>query len=258
MLEEQGLKCWDDKRDMQSLKDVEVMDSCKAFIIVGQCDDRTYQRIVFNRMKEIRGKEHRLVFLICTGDADGQGRSFGRYHVDWQGEGVFRYDEPIGDDLPDGIDADRFCTFVRDTVKKEIDAAVLKPKYDVFISKNSDDQAFADSVVQFLEASGLSVFESKKDLPRIGDTDYSRAIFSALENSKNIIVICSENENGNSSKWVYEEWSWFINEIRSKRCAGQVITIRKGILPGSLDPQLRKYESFDSESYQERILSYLK
>lgn len=130
-------------------------------------------------------------------------------------------------------------------------------KYDVFISKNSADQVLADSVVVFFERSGLTVFESNKDLPFLGDADYSRAIFNALDNSKNVVIICSANENGSKSKWVYEEWSWFINEIRSKRRIGQVMTIRKGIQVEQLDPQLRKYESFDYDSYKSRILPYL-
>ena len=129
-------------------------------------------------------------------------------------------------------------------------------KYDVFISKNSNDQELADSVVRFLEEAGLSVFESKKDLPRLGDADYSRAIFNALDNAKNIVIICSSNENGACSKWVYEEWSWFINEIRSKRRDGQIMTIRRGIAIDKIDAQLRKYESFEYDVYQSRILPY--
>lgn len=129
-------------------------------------------------------------------------------------------------------------------------------KYDIFISKNSADQDFADSVVGFLEGAGLKVFESNKDLPYLKDADYSKAIFSALENSENIIVICSVNENGSNSRWVYEEWSWFINEIRSKRRNGQIMTIRRGIAIDKLDAQLRKYESFEYDVYQSRILPY--
>lgn len=129
-------------------------------------------------------------------------------------------------------------------------------KYDVFISKNSADQEFTDSVVQFLESAGLKVFESKKDLPFLKDADYSKAIFNALENSENIIVICSPNENGSNSRWVYDEWSWFINEIRSNRRNGQIMTIRKGIAISKLNAQLRKYESFEHDAYQSRILPY--
>ena len=130
--------------------------------------------------------------------------------------------------------------------------------YDVFISKNSADQVLADSLASFLESSGLTVFESNKDLPNLGDGDYSRAIFNALDNSRSIVIICSSNENGSTSQWVYDEWSTFINEIRSKRRIGQVITIRKGIQVGQLDPQLRKYESFEYDSYKSKILPYLR
>lgn len=131
-------------------------------------------------------------------------------------------------------------------------------QYDVFISKNSSDQVLADSIANFLESSGLTVFESNKDLPHLGDADYSRAIFNALDNSKSIVIICSSHENGSTSKWVYDEWSWFINEIRSKRRIGQLMTIRKEILVEQLDPQLRKYESFEYDSYKSRILPYLR
>lgn len=130
-------------------------------------------------------------------------------------------------------------------------------KYDVFISKNSADQAIANAIVRFLESSGLSVFESNKDLPLLGDSDYSKAIFEALDNSKNIIIVCSPHENGSNSRWVYDEWSTFINEIRSMRRTGQVLTIRNGIGIEQLDPQLRKYESFEFNSFESRILPYL-
>lgn len=129
-------------------------------------------------------------------------------------------------------------------------------KYDVFLSKNSADQALADSVLSFLDAAGIKVFESSRDLPNLRDSDYSKAIFDALENSETIIIICTPNENGNKSGWVYEEWSTFINEVRSKRREGRIMTIRKGIPIKDLDPQLRKYESFEFDTYQTRILPY--
>lgn len=129
-------------------------------------------------------------------------------------------------------------------------------KYDVFLSKNSADQDLADAVLSFLDAAGIKVFESSRNLPNLRDSDYSKAIFDALDNSETLIIICTQNENGNKSGWVYDEWSTFINEVRSKRREGRIMTIRKGIPIKDLDPQLRKYESFEYESYQSRILPY--
>lgn len=131
-------------------------------------------------------------------------------------------------------------------------------EYDVFISKNSEDQDLANSLVSFLESKGLCVFESSRSLPKLGLSDYQRVIFEALDKSASVLVICSENENGNTSGWVRGEWSWFLNENLSGRRTGQIMTVRKGIEIKDIDIQLRMYESFDFDKDLSRMVEYVK
>ena len=117
--------------------------------------------------------------------------------------------------------------------------------YDVFISKNTDDLNAATVVTDHLKKAGLSVFESEESLSNIGDSNYSNAIDQALERSRNLLVICSENENGEKSQWVKHEWSSFRTEIFNNRKKGNIIVILlEGIQLGSIAYGLRSYQSF--------------
>lgn len=100
--------------------------------------------------------------------------------------------------------------------------------FDVFISKNIKDSKYSDSILKFLSEHGISAFDSSQIDSR-GDADYALQIDSAIEESKNMLVICSKNELGTgcngSSRWVYYEWSTFRNEVLSSRKNGNLITV---------------------------------
>lgn len=137
-------------------------------------------------------------------------------------------------------------------------------KNDVFLSKNTKDYKEAEQLLNFLENAGLDVFESRKSLPKLGLADYAKAIDDALEQSENLIVLCSLNElgtgEGDSSSWVYYEWTSFRNELLSKRKKGNLITILcDGVDVKMLPLGLRKYEAFQLTNIEEsEILSYFK
>lgn len=137
-------------------------------------------------------------------------------------------------------------------------------KYDVFLSKNTKDYKEAKQLLIFLENAGLDVFESRKSLPKLGLADYAKAIDDALEQSENLIVLCSLNElatgEGDSSSWVYYEWTSFRNEILSKRKKGNLITVLcDGVDVKMLPLGLRKYEAFQLTNIEKsEILSYFK
>lgn len=128
--------------------------------------------------------------------------------------------------------------------------------YDVFISKNTKDLDIAKRIEEVLESHGLRVFESSKELKNFGGADYAQIIDNALENSNNLIVICSDQElgsgvNGDSS-WVYYEWSSFRNELLSKRKNGNIVVILSGDANiSSIAYGLRKFEAIPVEDIDE-------
>lgn len=137
-------------------------------------------------------------------------------------------------------------------------------KYDVFLSKNTKDYKEAELLFNFLENAGLVVFESRRSLPKLGLADYAKAIDDALEQSDNLIVLCSLNESGtgegDSSSWVYYEWTSFRNELLSKRKRGNLITVLcDGVDVKMLPLGLRKYEAFQLTNIEKsEILGYFK
>ena len=128
-------------------------------------------------------------------------------------------------------------------------------QYDIFISCKSEDYEIAEKVYSFLKDNGFSVFLSSKELRRMAQADYMDAISVALDTAYSMIVISTKKEYL-TSKWVKFEWSTFLNEILSGRKTGQIMTLADNIKVHEFPIQLRKYESFTLENYED-ILPYL-
>lgn len=128
-------------------------------------------------------------------------------------------------------------------------------EYDIFISCKSEDYEIAEKVYSFLKGNGFSVFLSSKELRRMAQADYMDAISVALDTAYSMIVISTKKEYL-TSKWVKFEWSTFLNEILSGRKTGQIMTLADNIKVHEFPIQLRKYESFTLENYED-ILPYL-
>jgi hypothetical protein len=130
--------------------------------------------------------------------------------------------------------------------------------YDAFISHFSLDAALARIVYDYLTLNGKRVFLSEVSLQALGKADYMKAIDTALEQSKHLVLIGSSVANITSS-WVEAEWRVFISEMRSGRKIGNFITIVPCALePSSLPIALRYYEVIPmSKGYRARILKYI-
>jgi hypothetical protein len=114
--------------------------------------------------------------------------------------------------------------------------------FDVFISKKSEDFPLAKEVFEFLCSRELRVFLSEESLPQMGSADYMKAIDSALEQAKHLVVVGSRVENLLAG-WVEAEWRVFVNEKRSGRKTGNVVTVVSGgLTPERLPMSLRYYE----------------
>jgi hypothetical protein len=128
----------------------------------------------------------------------------------------------------------------------------------IFISARSDDYKYAEQIYSYLKAQGLPVFFSQESLPELASSDYRKQIDDALDKAQHMIVVTSSRANVESS-WVEAEWGLFINEKRSGRKLGNLITVvAGGLRPGDLPASLRYYEviPFQRESLP-KILRYV-
>ncbi len=128
----------------------------------------------------------------------------------------------------------------------------------VFISSKSADYKYAEIIYFYLVKNNVPVFFSQESLPEIGNADYRKEIDKNLDNAYHMIVVTSSKENV-MSNWVEAEWGFFINEKRSGKKAGNIITVIVGSLqPKDLPPSLRYYEVINwDESNLEKILRYV-
>jgi hypothetical protein len=128
----------------------------------------------------------------------------------------------------------------------------------VFLSARSEDYGYAEEVHRFLTESGVRAFFSHVSLPELGSSDYRREIDQALDDAHHMVVITSSRDNV-LSQWVEAEWGFFINEKRSGRKPGNLITMVVGSMDISdLPPSLRYYEVINyAPEVFEKLLRYV-
>lgn len=140
--------------------------------------------------------------------------------------------------------------------KDQKDTSIIKNvQYDVFISCKSDDYHFARKVYQHLKGQNYKVFLADAELRKKGDAEYGKIIDEALDSATHMIIIASKPEYINSS-YVQSEWRTFIEEKRTGRKTGNIVTITKKLQISSLPIGLRQFESFDFKYYSD-ICAYL-
>lgn len=116
------------------------------------------------------------------------------------------------------------------------------PVFDVFISHKSKDFEYAKRLYDFLLKRRISAFLSEVCLPKLGSADYMKGIDEALDRCQHMVLIATSVEHILSS-WVEAEWRVFINEKRSGRKRGNIVTVVVGITDiASLPISLRYYE----------------
>ena len=136
-------------------------------------------------------------------------------------------------------------------------------KYDVFISCKSEDYNIGRQVYEFLtnyRGLSISVFMADKELRKRGNTDYGRVIDEALDSSTHLIIVSSNADylKEETSSYVYEEWHTFVEEIRSGRKKGNIMTIFTNDVDLKDVPiALRNRQSFPFTEYSS-IVHYLK
>jgi hypothetical protein len=144
------------------------------------------------------------------------------------------------------------------------DASIPRPpgvaaEFSVFLSASSADYDAASHVYRALTEHGISVFFSPMSLPLLCNSDYRKEIDRALDKADHLLVVATEPQNV-LSPWVEAEWGLFINEKRSGRKQGNILTILMSESPiDRLPPSLRYYEVVDwsQPNARPRILKYL-
>jgi hypothetical protein len=102
--------------------------------------------------------------------------------------------------------------------------------YDVFLSFNSQDENTARNIFDFLSTHRLRVFFSRVSIPHLAEADYIDAIHTALDKARHMVVV-SSSSIGFTKGWVRAEWSIFLNEVRSGRKTGNLVTVIVGSIP---------------------------
>jgi len=140
----------------------------------------------------------------------------------------------------------------------KIASPVLTQEGKVFISVKSEDFPYAQQVYDFLLGQGIDVFFCRESLQTLGRSDYRHEIDQALEETDHMVVVTSRPENVRS-EWVEAEWGIFINEKRSGRKKGNLVTMTAGNMqPSDLPPSLRYYEVIPlNESGMQLLLKYM-
>jgi flagellar motor switch protein FliN len=129
----------------------------------------------------------------------------------------------------------------------------------VFISAKSQDYDIARKVYKLLTDHKINTFFSDETLKQLGNSDYRNEIDNNLDAAEHMIVVTTSGEHVRS-KWVEAEWGFFVNEKRSGRKNGNLITVISGdIRIDQLPPSLRYYEVISMyDSWEDRLLGYVK
>ena len=127
-------------------------------------------------------------------------------------------------------------------------------KYDIFISCKSEDYPFARKVYQYLREHNYHVFLADTELRKKGNAEYGEIIDDALDSAIHMVIIATKTEYIQST-YVKSEWRTFIEEKRSGRKMGNIITLIEFNI-SELPISLRHFQSFNINSYHQ-ITDYL-
>ncbi|MEL7423148.1 MAG: toll/interleukin-1 receptor domain-containing protein [Bacteroidota bacterium] len=129
-------------------------------------------------------------------------------------------DKEVNDELTDALlqYIDQFFAVVDNQEQKGED---LEPKYDVFLSYSSKDQAEADKLYGDLISAGLKTFYAKETLQTDVGYSFIESIEKGILNSENFVILCTKNTF--ASQWVRAEYEAFLNEKHMQNHGGRMI-----------------------------------
>lgn len=120
-------------------------------------------------------------------------------------------------------------------------------QYDVFISCKSEDYPFAIKVYQYLREHNYNVFLADTELRKKGNAEYGEIIDEALDSATHMVIVATKPEYIMSA-YVKSEWRTFIEEKRSGRKMGNIVTLIEFTI-SELPISLRHFQSFNLNSF---------
>jgi TIR domain len=97
-------------------------------------------------------------------------------------------------------------------------------KVDLFISRKSKDAGYTKKLYDFFKGQGLEVFESDHMLIQEGESDYPKAIRTALNSTKHFMVFASKAEYLNAP-WIEYEWGYYESLKAMGKTTGKFLVI---------------------------------
>lgn len=136
--------------------------------------------------------------------------------------------------------------------------------YDVFISfKNSgkDGEATPDAtaargVYDALKRAGMKVFFSEESLAEVGKGQFGKAIETALESARVLILVASCREHI-ESPWVETEWDSFLQTVRSGHKQGELFIFNCGDLKSADLPLFLRRQQMFAQNNLEKLLQFV-
>jgi hypothetical protein len=129
------------------------------------------------------------------------------------------------------------------------------PAFDVFICHKSDDFHYAETVYEELTRRGYKPFLSEKSI----SSEFQKAIYSALDDAKHLIVVGSSRKNV-ESRWVEAEWHLFLQQLRMGKKKGNIINVMcENMVVDDLPLPLSVYQSISIKdpSWKATLVSFL-
>lgn len=120
-------------------------------------------------------------------------------------------------------------------------------KYDIFISCKSEDYPFARKVYQYLREHNYNVFLADTELRKKGNAEYGEIIDEALDSATHMVIVATKPEYIMSA-YVKSGWRTFIEEKRSGRKKGNIVTLIEFTI-SDLPISLRHFQSFNLKSF---------
>ena len=142
---------------------------------------------------------------------------------------------------------------------RPLERTLAGPTFDVFICHKSEDIQLARRVYDALTQANYHPFLSEESLESMGNTEYQKAIDTALETARHLVVICSSGAC-TRSPWVEAEWRLFDGLKRSGRTTGNIIPVLcNNMNRRDLPLALRRYQAIpiDAPDFDETLMSYL-
>ena len=118
---------------------------------------------------------------------------------------------------------------------------------DVFISCKREDYPFARKVYQYLREHNYNVFLADTKLRKKVNAEYGEIIDEALDSATHMVIVATKSEYIMSA-YVKSEWRTFIEEKRSGRKMGNIVTLIEFTI-SELPISLRHFQSFNLNSF---------